>query len=204
MKIKNINLTNNGYIYCKSCFYSCQDGLREDITYQFSMGINKLVGEIDSGNWAVSYLISMYPHFSSLEKGLVFLPHEALVNDEIWYLNKLSKYSCYLDKQYPLFNTKKTVRKLVSKGIKKYGMKKTPEDIRDMFHIHPERFERPLSGVGNERFKAMAAIGFSHGKQVFCFPWLSKMRFEYYHGNMTDLLSVLESLQKIVILPVGK
>ena len=38
-------------------------------------------------------------------------------------------------------------------------MKKTPEDIRDMFHIHPERFERPLSGVGNERFKSNGCNG---------------------------------------------
>ena len=167
--------------------------------------IHKLTGEIDSSYWGISYLISMYPYFSSLEKKIVFLsPENVLVNNDTMSLIELSEYTCYMDGIYPLFSTKQTIRKLVSKGIKKYGMKKTPEDIRDMFHIHPERFERPLSGVGNERFKAMAAIGFSHGKQVFCFPWLSKMRFEYYHGNMTDLLSVLESLQKIVILPVGK
>ncbi|MDE6148746.1 MAG: hypothetical protein K2F81_01445 [Ruminococcus sp.] len=204
MEIKNINLTNCGYIYCKSCFYSCQDGLREDITYQFSVGVNNLVGEIDSGNWGISCLISMYPYFSPLEKGLVFLPHEAMVNGETWSLSKLSKYSCYLDEQYPLFNTKKTVKKLVAQGLKSNKSTVLPESIRDMFHIDLERFERPLSGVGNEVFRAMAAIGYSHGKQVYCFPWLSKMRFDYYHGNMTDLLSILESLQKIVILPVGK
>jgi len=50
----------------------------------------------------------------------------------------------------------------------------------------------------------MAAIGFCHKKQVFCFPWLSKKRFDYYRGNITDVLNVLESLGKIIILPIGE
>ena len=62
MKINNIIIQNNGYVYCKSCFYTCDDILPTDKAYTFGSGTNKLVGEIDSGNWAVSYLLSMYKH----------------------------------------------------------------------------------------------------------------------------------------------
>lgn len=204
MKITEIKVNNDAYVHCKSSFYSAQDTLDYNFSYKFSQGINKLLGEIDSGNWAISYLISMYPYLPSKEKKLLLLPANALVNDKMLPLKELSIYSCYLDKKYPLFSTKKTVRKLVSQGLKKYGRLETPENIRDMFHINSERFERPLSGVGNEIFRAMAAIGFCHEKQVFCFPWLSKKRFNYYHGNITDVLNILESLGKIIILPIGE
>ena len=205
MKIKNIKIITHGYVDCKSCFYSVHDVLYEALNYDFSVGVNKLTGDIDSSYWGISYLISMYPNFSSSDKRIVFVPPtNVFVNNKTMSLIELADYTCYMDEIYPLFSTKKTVRKLVTKGLKKYHSKETAENIRDMFHIDPERFERPLSGVGNECFKAMAAIGFSHEKQVFCFPWLSKMRFESYHGNMTDVLNVLESLGKIVILPVGK
>lgn len=50
----------------------------------------------------------------------------------------------------------------------------------------------------------MAAVGYVYGKEIFCFPWLSQNRFDYYHGNITDLLNILEGLKKVVILPVGK
>ena len=66
-----------------------------------------------------------------------------------------------------------------------------------------ERFERPLAGAGNEIFKAMAAIGYANDKKVFCFPWLSKKRFESYHENLTDLLRTLDDLGQISIVPVG-
>lgn len=204
MIITEIKINNDAYVHCKSSFYSAQDTLNDTLSYKFSQGINKLLGEIDSGNWAISYLIAMYPYMSSKEKKLLFLPANALVNNKMLSLKELSVYSCYLDKKYPLFSTKKTVRKLVSKGLKKHSRLETPENIRDMFHISSERFERPLSGVGNEIFRSMAAIGFCHEKQVFCFPWLSKKRFDYYHGNITDVLNILESLGKIIILPVGE
>lgn len=204
LKIKNIKIKNDCYINCKSVFYFAQNSINQYENYEFFIGINKLLGEIDSGNWGISYLISMYPYLSYLDKKLIFQPPNAIVNNETLSLIELAKHTCYMDRIYPLFSKKKAVRTLVTKGLEKYHSKETAENIRDMFHIDPERFERPLSGIGNEIFKAMAAIGFSHEKQVFCFPWLSKMRFEYYHGNITDVLNVLESWEKIIILPVGK
>ena len=167
----------------------------------FSEGVNKLGGEIDSGNWAVSYLLSMYQHRP--KDFVLFEAPNALVNNEAISLQELSRYSCYMDQLYPMFSTKATVRKLITQGLKKYPTDASPDDIKKLFFLDDQRFERPLKCVGNEIFRAMAAIGYCHQKEIFCFPWLSNKRFEYYHQNMTYTLELLSDLGKIAIVPVG-
>lgn len=203
MIIENVSVkSDRGYVYCRSCFYTAHDNPSYDVSYSFSVGINKLINEIDSGVWAVSYLLSMYKYRP--KDFILFEPVEITVNNSVISLNDISEYTCYMDELYPLFSSKRSVRKLVLGGLKRNNLNYTPDDIRDLFHIYPTRFDRPLTGVGNEIFRCMAAIGYCHGKQIFCFPWLSQKRFEYYHGHMTDLLDILDKLKKIVILPVGK
>lgn len=202
MTIECISVKNEGYVYCKSSFYSAQDCLSSNTSYTFSVGINKLIDEIDSGVWAVSYLLSMYKH--RFNDFILFEEPKVSVNDSIVSLNDISEYSCYMDKLYPLFSTQDSVRKLVSRGLEKAKLNYSSDDIRELFHIDNERFERPITGVGNEIFRAMSAVGYAYGKKVYCFPWLSKKRFNGYHGHIVDLLDILEKLKKVVILPLGK
>ena len=202
LNIERIEIVNDGYILCKSNFYTSKDIINREKKYIFSKGVNRLNGEIDSGVWAVSYLLSMFKYrqkdFILYEKPEVFVGGEAIS------LAEFSEYSCYMDKSYPLFASKKTVRELVSKGIKKTRQNYAPENIKDMFCIDENRFERPLNATGNEVFKAMAAIAYSNNKQVFCFPWLSQKRFEGYHNNLLWLLDELDRLGIIAIVPVGR
>lgn len=58
--INRVRFQNEGYVSCRSGFYYALDLLNGDVDYVFSHGINKLRGEIDSGCWAASYLLSMY------------------------------------------------------------------------------------------------------------------------------------------------
>lgn len=200
--ITNICIQNDGYIQCESTFYQTLDILHPDIKIDLHTGINYLYGDIDSGNWGISYLLSMYPYRSSEMQ--LFMPAEAVVDNVPMTLLELSPYTCYMDRIYPLFSSEENVRQLVQKSIEKTGMENCAEEIRKMFHLDAERFERPLSQTGNEIFRMMAAIGYCEGKQVFCFPWLSRMRFESYHNQLTATLDILETLGKIVIVPVGK
>ena len=201
MKISNISIKNEGYVYCKSSFYSAQDSLSNHSCYSFSQGINKLIGEIDSGNWAISYLLSMYQHRP--EDFVLFEQPKVAVNNKWISLNELSEFSCYMDKLDPLFSTNNSVKEHIIRGLDHSKLNCSYDNIKNLFCIDSERFERPLDGVGNEIFKAMAAIGFSYKKEIFCFPWLSNMRFESYHENLTTLLKILEKLEKTVIIPVG-
>ena len=202
LTINSIEVQNEGVICCKSAFYSVQDELSTDSSYNFSKCVNKLIGEIDSGNWAISYLLSMYKYRP--DDFILFKQSNAIVNNKfIVSLDELSESSCYMDKIYPLFSNNNSIKDIVSQGLKDNKMNYSCNEIRELFHIDIERFNRPLTGVGNEIFKAMAAIGYCYKKEIFCFPWLSNKRFERYYENLSNLLCILEELNKIVILPIG-
>lgn len=200
LKIENLKVIGDGYVRCHSYFYSSFQLLPENYEFCFSKGINRLYGEIDSGNWAVSYLLSMYKKRS---KDFTVEYARILVNDNEMKLEEFLKYSCYMDKLYPLFSTNKRIDQIVAAGISKNKLDCSPNDVRDMFEIYSGRFQRPLKATGNERFKMMAAIGYVYGKEVFCFPWMSQMRFFAFHGHLTYALEKLEQLGKTVILPLG-
>lgn len=202
MKITKIKIKNNGYVYCKSTFYNAHDILTDSCDYSFYIGINELKGEIDSGVWGISYLMSMYNY--TLKDFVLFDKTNIEVNDIEIELKEFCQYSCYLDKEYPLFNSKKSIRKLVDEGLKKTKLNYTADEIRNLFKIDSERYERPIFAVGNEIFKAMVAVGYANNKQVFCFPWMSKMRYDGYHNHFKDLLSILSKLDLVVILPLGQ
>ncbi len=201
MKINNINIKSEGYVHCKSSFYSSHDILSDCSCYTFLPGINRLVGEIDSGNWAISYLLSMYKHRP--KDFVLFEEPKLFVNNESISLDEFSDYACYMDNVYPLFSANKSVKEHIIQGLDHSKLNCSYDDIKNLFYMDSERFERPLKGVGNEIFKAMAAIGFSYKKEIFCFPWLSNRRFESYHENLTTLLRILENLEKTVVMPVG-
>ena len=200
--IKEIFFTGDEIIYCKSRFYNAQNQIRRCNDYKFVTGVNKFVEEIDSGAWGVDYLFAMY----EFEKKPFLSNYYATVDGKQMHLKDLTKRCCYMDEGiYPLFKSKhKSVYKMITLGIKKSGIKKSPQEICDMFKLTSERINRPIRCVGNERFRAMAAIGYAYGKEVFCFPWLSNRMATYYGKNLSWLLDLLEKLNVISILPVGQ
>lgn len=201
MDIKCIDINNNGYICCQSCFYTAENVLQPGKSYHLVNGINYLKGEIDSGIWSVSYMLSMYDY--CVDDFVLFQSPCLTVNDNsILTLSEVSNYSCYFDFLHPLFSDNETIKEKVEKGLKN-STQYSSKDIADIFQIDSERFERPLNCVGNEVFKGMAAIGFCNNKDIYCFPWLSKMRFNSYHNNITYVLDVLERMNKMVIVPIG-
>lgn len=201
MIINNLTIKNEGYVYCKSDFYSAVDILSRDSCFSFSVGVNSLMGEIDSGNWAISYLMSMYTYRS--KDFILFGNSEIMVNDELISLRRFNEFSCYMDKLYPLFSNDICVKELVKQGLEYHKSDFSCDDIKNIFNIDDERFKRPLTETGNEIFKAMAAVSIANNKQVFCFPWLSYSRFQSYHENIKYVLKVLDDLKKIVIVPIG-
>lgn len=202
MKIEQLTVRNGGFVACKSDFYTASDILDSRKEYSFAPGINRLCGEIDSGIWAVSYLLSMYAH-----RPKDFILHEpptAAVNGEILPLESLADSVCYLvNRMDPLFARNRPLDRMISAAIRRSGADLTPEEVRTLFQMDAERFIRPISGVGHEAFKAMAALAYCRGRQIFCFPWMSKSRFDAFHGHLSGLLPILEGLGVTVILPVG-
>lgn len=115
---KKLIITNNGYVHCKSRFYTSRDLLSERRTYNFHIGENMLRGEIDSGVWAVSYLLSMYTY--KPKDFTIFQPAAAMLDGISVSLSELSKKTCYMDySYYPLFHSRATVRQLIKRGLNK-------------------------------------------------------------------------------------
>lgn len=201
MKIETIKIRNEGHIPCRSGFYSVRDTIEFHTQYKFSTGLTFLRGDIDSGNWGISCLLSI-PECNQLKDSLHY-PLSATVNGTEMPLEKLWPYACYMDEAYPLFSGSKPANKLIERELKKSDIQGSPEEIRDLFHMSPERFSRPIGATGHEKFKAMSAIGYAGGKQVFCFPWFSKRRLYAFGLHMPDLFHILNSLGKMVIVPIG-
>jgi len=199
MDICSIRLKADGYILCQSSFYSVLDFI-DNRAFDFKKGLNILEGEIDSGIFGISYLISMYE--TSLKKSSLF-KCEAVVNEEIMPISKLSLYSCYLDKSYKLFSSKKKVGQSIRSSLKKSKMLYSEKDIYDMFQLSDFRISRTIAEMGNEKYNAMAAIAFCNAKEIFCFPWLSLMRYNALQERLDYLTRVLSSQGKTIIFPIG-
>ena len=201
-----IKINVGGYVDCKSSFFSVSDVIQEQ-EFVFSSGINRLFGEIDSGNFGISYLISMYDR---VNKNIIFLPHNAIIDGKEMTLSELAKISCYIDKSYPLFSDKplfhrkKTVRQHIECGLKKSKLPYTSTEILDIFKVQEHHRDILIEQTGTERYKIMPTVGFAYGKEVFCFPWFSKIRYNAFWGHITQAINVLSDMSKTVILPLSK
>ncbi len=200
MRVESLTINCAGYIHCRSQFYTANTTI-SSLDYQFNQGINNAIGEIDSGAWGISYLISMYPYHS--KDFTLFAPPLVLLNNLYVTPNSLANISCYMDCIHPLFDSKHSVKVTVNKYIKKNELHYSASEICQLFQISEDRFERSLSGMGNELYKGMAAIAYSAQKQIFCFPWLSKSRIAALNGNLDILLEILNNLGMMVIIPKG-
>ena len=199
MKIENLSVSVDGYIKSKSSFYMAQSALEG--TYQFISGINEYISDIDSEYWALSYLLSMYRKNKDF---ILFNELKITVNNNSMQISEFLKLSCYMDELYPMFSTKTNIETLINQGLKKSKTNMTADEVVDAFKLDEERIALPISQVGNMKFRAMAAVGVSFGKEVFCFPWFSEKLFASYHNHLIYTLDVLEKMNKIVVIPKGK
>lgn len=193
-----IKVNAEGMVFCKSTFYSTVDIVSGD--YIFSSGINEFQTEIDGGIWGTTYLLSMYDHFDSNEKECLKIK-SILVDGESISVSDICKKACYIDDKYPLFNSKKSIYSLVKKHLQQSKIPYTTEEILDMFGIETPYHDRCIATLGNTKYQAMSAIAFAAGKEIFCFPWLSKNRFAHYKKRICFVVNVLAELGKIAILP---
>jgi hypothetical protein len=129
------------------------DILDEESEYCFNVGVNMLRGEIDSGAFGISYLISMY---DSIDRETLFLPHIAVVDDETVQLSDLTQKACYIDCSYDLFNTEKTVKTLVEDGLEKYNL---PYSSEDMFAFQFSYSSPDAIVTSNDVYGATFSVG---------------------------------------------
>lgn len=195
-----LTLICSGYVDCKSNFYSTTDILSGE-TYAFQSGVNDLVGDIDAGYWAASCLLSMYqPHSKKFitDEPVIYLDQKKVD------IQSILSMSCYMDVSYPLFSSRKSVKRLIEAGLRKTENAHGLDEILTLFGLCGDRLERPVKAAGNSKFNAMSAIAYAHGKRIFCFPWLSGNRYANYQGYFLTLFPLFEQLDVMAIVPHGR
>ena len=148
----------------------------------FSAGLHALTGQIDIGGWVFSYLLTHAEERKPcLSKGTSFLWNYQPIS-----LSALQEKSCYVGDI-----NKTTGNMSAAKQFSKFKRRKnlfiTESELRDMFCLTEERWNRPLSHCGNESYRITAALGYAAGKRVFCLPWMTNSQVKYYWGTITFL-----------------
>jgi len=200
MEFNKLKIKASGFYVARSSYYLTHGAINDFNEYTIKKGVNVFRGDIDSEGWALSYILSMY-NPNSVD--FIFDRICLSIDEANVAIEEIKELSCYLDGNNKLFSSKASVKDQVKEGLKSTNAKCSAEDIRRMFYIDKERFARPIKAVGNEFYKAMAAIGYSYGKEFFCFPWFSVSLYESFHYHLSLLPNILKDLGKTVILPLG-
>ena len=197
----NISFNNSAWIYCKSRYYTCYDAIDESRFFTFETGLNSLIGEIDSGIFAISYILSM----GGVSKRAFFATSPVVtVDGKEMGLSEFSALSCYVDESYPLFSKRRTVRQMINEGLRRSKLTLTADNIIELFKLSGDRVDRRLNEGGNERFRAMVAICFANNRKVFCFPWMSESKVNDLKGHILPIIDVLSKHRAVIILPSSK
>lgn len=191
----------SGYINCKFNFGQYTFAMTE-LSFLFESKLYYLYGEIDSGNWAISYLLS---HCNDKDN-MIWEEAEYTLNSQPCTLFEIGQHCCYISKSHNnMFRekTRKTVKHFVEKNLAKSKVKLTVEEIRNLFEIDESRFERPIYQTGNMSLRCAAAIGLAADKQVYCFPWFSKKMYRYYKPHIIAIVDALRSQNRTILLPTS-
>lgn len=189
-----------GSFYCKSEFGDYNMACGNKFCH-LRPGINVLLGDIDSGAWGLSYTLAGFG--SEQKRNFLDAETSFVLHGQRVRMEDISAEACYLDREETMLNLRGTVNSAVKRQLKKAQSHLSPEDVRELFLIDPDRFNRPVSEAGNERFRCVAAVGYASGKSVFCFPWLSRKQVDYFGNNLFAVCEVLAKANKIVVIPTN-
>ncbi len=169
------------------------------ITYEFKPhNVYGLVSDFGCGSWGLATCVS--GRVSENYYGKVFLNGTEITPSE------LLRYSCFVaENTYSGIDLVKEIsspREYIEKAVSISGCSYSVSQIKALFCLSDERFERPLATASREIWLISMAINFALGKQIFCYPWLNEMdisRFEiaYNHG----IIKTVKDLGGIVLVP---
>ena len=195
LEINNIS----GHVDCNSDrarFHSTLD----DFSIKLFQGVNVIHGEIDSGGWEISYILGSSNE--AFEENIFLYSYDdinCMYKGEKSELGKIREKSFYVDRLY--VDKLLTVKEIIENNLQQRNSDLTLNDITNLFHLSQDRLNRTVLQSGNESLVQIAAIGYSMGKEIFCFPWYSKRTVDYFHGYITLVFDVLSELNTTVIFP---
>ena len=94
-----------------------------------------------------------------------------------------------------------SAKQCIEEALKLSGQPYSVDDVKRLFGLSDERFERNLDNVGIEINRISVAINFALGKDIFCYPWLNEHDVE---NISCHIINVLKAHEKIVLIPTSQ
>lgn len=94
------------------------------------------------------------------------------------------------------------VKKSIEKALKQGFVSDTFEQIAKAFALTEPRYDRKLSQLSGERWRASAAIGYASGKRIFYVPYKSSNHYSSMN-QLPEIIRFLTDHDCMVLLPVG-
>ncbi len=196
--IKNIQCVNfQDLVTCKSSRYQSRESFLK-INYTFYSGnVYGIISDFGYGSWGV--VTCLGGRFSEHYTGQIVIN-----NGEILPIN-LAHHSAFVGERIidsiNSFENLLTPKECIEKSLAISKLPFSIKEIKDMFGLSDERFERNLDQVGVEINRISIAINFALDKSVFCFPWLNE------HSILDisiPIIDILRRYEKIILIPTSQ
>lgn len=141
-------------------------------TFVFERGkIYGIVSEYGEGGEMISAIMSGTIPINQED---IFFDKEKVENPDMhsigWYVGK-SEY------HRGLMHREISAKKALTEAVKKYQRYQNVDEVVKDFHLSVDRLDYPLSQYSGEKWRASLAIGYACKKEIFCFSWMSTIRF---------------------------
>lgn len=193
MKLEDVS----GGFDCVLMNYGCMRDTIGHFNYEFKSGIYLLEGECATGGWALTTVIT----------GKYKEPEGRIwINDKKIDWKQIAQYSCYVGEEAGLrknFGLKSmSVQEQIEYGINQgFSFNSDINEIKKLFGLSEERFNRTMKCVSGERWRISMAIGYAMGKTVYCFPWLNNKYLQKLEECLRLCFASLLDIGAIIIIP---
>jgi hypothetical protein len=173
----------------------------KSFTYKFEFGSSYLLDTTSSrAGWALSWLIggALVP-----QSGNIYLNDKLVSRNELRGISWLIRF----DHIKRMGFITQSIRRQIRSGIEKprYTHQLNEENIIKYFKLTQETYNRPITQLGSEAWRASCAIGFANGKRIFCFPDMGIFRpsliKEYRTLWFEDVIKFLKSSGSLILYP---
>ena len=197
-RIELINFQSTAECYC-DWQYSRETFL--PISYSFEKGnVYGFCSDFGCGSWGLATCLSGY--------GKDDYSGEFYLNNRKTSPKEISKYesSCFIPKKIfgsiDLEENTLTTKDCIEKALNTSGEPYSLEEIKSIFCLSDERFNRPIDYISGEIWLVSLAVNFSLGKEIFCYPWLNSQNiFRFKVAYDLNIIDFLVEKGKIVFLP---
>lgn len=184
-----------GSAFCHSQLYSCKESFLP-ITYQFlpanSYG---LFSDFGRGSWALTTCLG--------GRGYDPISGSIYLNEVEICCNEMRKYSCFVgENTFDQINNAEdllTAKICIQRALDISNLPYSVSEIKDLFRLSDERFERNLQYVSGEIWRISIAVGFALNRELFCYPWMNIHDLNAYLD--VEIINVLKKYNKIVVIP---